>query len=223
MTAHRSAADLVHLLTSLQVADLPALQAGLGNASPRTVCRYLSQISYRRSYNRNGRYYMLHDPSRYDRFGLCSHGSIHFSEDGSLYKTVRRLVREASAGATQREVQDRLRARVHTALLDLIEQQEVGRTTMSRVYIYHHIDEAVAEEQKRRRQDGIDAASRERRSDVSDSDVIRILLVLLRCPGSRPVDVVRRLQGHDPPIRMPHVRAVFDRYDLGEKGGPAIF
>lgn len=223
MTGRRSEEDLIHVLRSLEVADLPTLQARLESASPRTVFRYLSRIPYRRSYNHNGRFYMLHDPVRYDAYGLYSHGDIHFSVDGSLYETVRRLVWESEAGATQREIQERLCARVHKTLLDLHRQQQVGRTPMPRVFLYHHIDEAIAQEQRRKRQDRLDAAGLTAGSEVSDTDVIRVLLVLLRYPGSRPVDVVRHLRGHAPPIPQDHVDAVFDRFALGEKGGPAIF
>lgn len=223
MTSRRSAEDLIRVLTSVEVADLPTLQARLGNASPRTVFRYLSRIPYRRSYNHNGRFYMLHDPARYDAFGLYSHGDIHFSVDGSLYETVRRLVWESEAGATQREIQDRLCARVHKTLLDLHRQQQVGRTPMPKVFLYHHIDGAIADKQRRQRQGRLDAACRTAGSDVSDTDVIRILLVLLHYPGSRPMDVVRHLRGHAPPIQRDHVETVYSRYHLGEKGGPAIF
>jgi hypothetical protein len=223
MTGRRSEEDLLHVLRSEVIADLPTLQSKLGDASPRTVFRYLSRVPYRRSFNHNGRFYTLHDPARYDEYGLFSHGDIHFSVDGTLSKTVRRLVWEAEAGATQREIQDRLCTRVHEALRGLLQQREVGRTAMDRVYLYHHIDDAIAQEQRQCRQQRLDQARQEPRFAVSDVDVIRVLLVLLRYPGSRPQDVVRRLRGHEPPIRLPQIQAVFDRYDLGEKGGPAIF
>jgi hypothetical protein len=60
--------------------------------------------------------------------------------------------------------------------------------------------------------------------DLSDAVIIQVLLVLIRHPGSRPADVVRRLRGHAPPIRLAMVQQVFARYGLdvvGEKGGPA--
>jgi hypothetical protein len=46
-------------------------------------------------------------------------GDVHFSVDGSLAQTVRRLVYEMEAGATHRELQERLRVRVHTTLMTL--------------------------------------------------------------------------------------------------------
>lgn len=46
------------------------------------------------SYNHNGRFYTHPDPVRFDRYGLLSLGTVHFS----LAVTVRRLVRESPDG-----------------------------------------------------------------------------------------------------------------------------
>lgn len=113
MAKKRSAELLRQLLVSETIVDLPRIESALGDVSTMTAFRYLRQVPYRRSYNHNGRYYCLHEPSRYDRFGLWSWNNIHFSVDGSLGKTVRRVVYEMEAGATHRELQERLRVRVH--------------------------------------------------------------------------------------------------------------
>jgi hypothetical protein len=49
--------------------------------------------------------------------------------------------------------------------------------------------------------------------------VIEVLLVLIRHLGATPSDVLRVLRGRSPPVGIEQVRAVFSRYDLGEKGG----
>jgi hypothetical protein len=59
--------------------------------------------------------------------------------------------------------------------------------------------------------------------DLSDIVVIRVLLVLIRHPGSSCGDVVKHLRGHTPAISLTEVQAVFTRYQIGEKGGPRIF
>lgn len=222
MPTRRNPPTVSQLLSSGPPVELADLQVALGDASPATVHRYLRRVPYRRSYNQNGRYYVLHDPSRYDRHGLFSIGDVHFSMDGSLVRTVRRMVCEAVAGATQRELQERLRVRVHNPLLTLHRRGEIGREASLGVYLYVHIDPDVRREQLRHRQEQIEAADAEREARaVSDATIIEVLLVLLRYPGSRVGDVVRRLRGHDPPIPHVQVQAVFDRFDLGQKGGPA--
>ncbi len=223
MAKKRSPELLRQLLVSETVVDLPRIESALGDVSTVTAFLYLRQVPYRRSYNHNGGYYCLHEPSRYDRFGLWSWNDIHFSVDGSLGKTVRRLVYEMAAGATHRELQERLRVRVHNTLLTLLRQGEIDRERIAQFYVYLHRDPVIRREQIGRRQALI--ATRETSPvdvEVGDRIIIQVLLVLLRHPGAKAADVVRYLRGHSPPITMDEIRIVFARYELdslGTKGG----
>jgi len=223
MVQPRSAETLRDLFASETVVDLPRIQAALGGASSMTAFRYLRQIPYRRSYNHNGRYYCLHEPSRYDRLGLWSVGDVHFSVDGSLGKTVRRLVYEMAAGATHRELQERLRVRVHNTLLTLLRRGEIERERLAQLYVYLHPDAEIREEQIKRRGALLDAGKTvQAETAVPDEIVIQILLTLLHHPGAKAAAVLRYLRGHSPPVAMGQVEAVFARYDLasiGKKGG----
>jgi hypothetical protein len=178
----------------------------------------LKEAPYRSSYNHNGRYYALHDPRRYDRFGLWSHGGIHFARDNSLQAAVTRLVQESEAGYTQRELQDLLRVRVQSFVLAGVRRGEIARESVERLYVYVHTELLVRQAQLQRRRERI-AAIREAEAEVSDEVVIQVLLQLIRRPGSRTVDVARRLRRRSPPIRFAQVEAVFSRYRLGQKGG----
>jgi len=190
-----------------------------------TAFRYLRKVPYRRSYNHNGRYYCYHEPSRYDRLGLWTWKDVHFSRDGSLRKTVCRLVGELPSGATQRELQERLQVRVHNTLLDLLRNAEVARERLVEVYVYLHIDPPIREVQIQQRRALLEAqktASAEGKAEVGDPVVIQVLLSLLRHPGAKVADLVRYLRGHAPPITLVQVAWVFDRYELehiGKKGG----
>jgi hypothetical protein len=227
MTQPRSAETLRDLFAAETVVDLPRIQAALGGASSMTAFRYLRQIPYRRSYNHNGRYYCLHEPSRYDRLGLRSVCDVHFSVDGSLGKTVRRLVYEMDAGATHRELQERLRVRVHNTLLTLLRRGEIERERLAHLYVYLHPDMDIREAQIQRRGALLDAGKTVRiETAVPDEIVIRILLTLLHHPGAKAAEMLRYLQGHAPPVAMEQVEAVFARYDLasiGKKGGSSKF
>ena len=75
---------LLPLLASSSPVTLDQLQHALGQPSRRTTFRYLRQVRHLRSYNHNGRFYTGRDPARFDRFGLLSLGTVHFSRDGSL-------------------------------------------------------------------------------------------------------------------------------------------
>jgi len=208
------------LFAKKTVIDLPAIQSSLGEVSVQTAFRYLKLIPYRRSYNHNGRYYALYEASRFDRLGLWSFEGKHFSVDGTLKNTVRRLVHEAPAGATHRELRLQLQLRVHNTLLELWRKDEIDRETVTGFYVYLHPEDVVKQAQIARRQEQL--AARQVETEVTDAIVIEVLLALIRHPGLRLAEVVRRLRGHSPPIRAEHVRVVFDRYDLdhlGEKGG----
>ena len=223
MPTHRSPHTLLKLFESKKVVDLQALQKALGNVSAMTVFRYLKQIPYRSSYNHNGRYYTMHEPSRYDRYGLWSYGDIHFSMDGNLSQTVRRLVYEAEAGATHQELYERLRVRVHNTLYVLFRKGEIERKQVVSVYIYLHTDPTIQEVQlKHRNQQIVTQESDIAEGKINDRIVIQILLTLLRNPGAKAVEVVQHLYGHSPPISMDQVRTVFEIYNLDnikEKGG----
>jgi len=223
MAIKRSPELLRQLFVSESVVDLSRIESALGGASTMTAFRYLKQVPYRRSYNHNGRYYCLHEPSRYDRFGLWSWNNIHFSVDGSLGKTVQRLIYEMGAGATHRQLQELLQVRVHNTLLTLLRRGGIDRERITQVYVYLHRDPAIRKDQIERRQALIAAAQTASvEEEVDDRTIIEVLLVLLRHPGAKAADVVRYLRGHSPPITMPQVGVVFTRYELDnieKKGG----
>jgi len=221
MSKSRSPVKLMELFAEKTVVDLPAIRSALGDISIPTAYRYLNLVPHRRSYNHNGRYYTLDVSSRFDRLGLWTFNGIHFSVDGSLKNTVRRMVCEASAGASHKELQGKLQLRVQNTLLDLWRNNEIARESLDGdVYIYFHSEVTVHESQLALRREML--LAQQTLAEVTDAIVIEVLLVLIRYPDAQFADVVRRLKGHSPPIRAEHVRLVFDRYDLdhlGEKGG----
>ncbi|MDJ0765712.1 MAG: hypothetical protein QNJ97_22200 [Myxococcota bacterium] len=220
MQTARSPEKLTDLLQKQTIVDLPTIRRALGDVSIQTAFRYLKLVPYRRSYDHNGRYYTLYDPMRFDRLGLCSIKGIHFSVDGSLKDTVRRLVHEAPSGATHRELQLMLQLRVQNTLLELWHKAEICRESPAGFYVYLHTDDTVREAQlaKRREQLVVQKAH----AEITDTIIIEVLLTLIRYPHAKLAGLVRRLQGHSPPITAEHIRIILDRYDLahiGEKRG----
>ncbi len=218
----RSPEVLQKLFESKTVVELSDIQAALDDASRATAFRYLKQVPYRRSYNLNGRYYTRHEPARYDRFGLFSHKGIIFSRDGSLASTLVRLVQEAEAGRTQRELRELLRVRVQVLLLQAVRRGAIDRQGVEKLFVYLHTDPLVQQTQLQHRRELIAVAAA--KAEVTDAVVIEVLLTLIRHPASKAADVVRYLHGSSPPILMQQVRIIFDRYDLdniGKKRGPS--
>ena len=220
MPATRSTQKLTELFQIKTVVDLPAIQQALGDVSVQTAFRYLKLVPYRRSYDHNGRYYTLYDASRFDRADLWSIKGIHFSVDGSLKNTIRRLVHEASAGATHRELQLKLQIRVQNTLLELWRKAEISRESLAGFYVYFHMEDTIREAQLLRRREQL--AIQQAHAEITDAIVIEVLLTLIKYPDAKFAGVVRRLQGHSPPITADHVHIILDRYhleNLGEKGG----
>ena len=212
-------------LASPAPVTFPQLQAALGNASRPTTFRFLKQVPHLRSYNHNGRYYTHPDPLRFDQFGLLSLGDVHFSRDGTLAATVRRLVAESPDGCTQKELQARLQVRTQPFLLAAVRRQALVRERMAGVWVYRAADPAVGDAQRQARQARLDAQRVSATAAAPEAAVIiAVLLALVRHPGASPARVARRLQGHAPPISLPQVSAVFTRFDLAQgaqKGGSA--
>lgn len=218
----RSSQQLIKLFDAKPIIVLEEMQKALDTASRATVFRYLAKVSYRRSYNCNGRYYTKHDLTRYDRHGIFSFKGIHFSLDGNLVATLSRLVCESSSGQTQRELQELLQVRVQTSLTAMVHDKQLARAKVTGTFIYLHIDSKIRKAQLAKRNEMIEDHKFAIEA-VTDAVVIQVLLILIRHPGSKAGDVAHRLKGHSPPITMQHVRVVFDRYNLdnvGEKKGP---
>lgn len=211
----RSCEAITDLLASTDVVQFKDIQTALDHASRATAFRYLKQVPYQRSYNHNGRYYTRKDSVRYDRHGLFSCGDIHFSRDGSVSETLKRLVHESASGLTARELQTLLQVRVQVFLLDAVRHNAVTREKIRGLYVYVHTDNAVRERQLLQRREQVEARESALANDLlTDAVIIAVLLALLHHPEAKAADVVRYLQGHSPPIPMVQVDAVFARYGL---------
>ena len=220
----RSPKMLTDVLAGPAPLTFPQLQAALNGASPATTSRYLRSVPYLRSYNHNGRFYTLDDPGRFDEFGLFRLDSACFSRDGSLTATVTRLVCQADAGWTHKELRSLLHVPSHACLLAAVQKERIQRERSDGVFLYLSADAAVAERQRQARLSRIREARTGLVTALDPSLVIEVLLALIRNPNSSPALLARRLRGHSPPIRLDQITAVLQRFDLQqvvEKGGPA--
>ncbi len=209
--------ELIHLFRSHKILTLAEIKDHLGGISNPTAFRYLKHIPYRTSYNRNGRYYTLHDETKYDSLGLWAHEGVRFSRDGTLTASVSRLVQESPAGYTQRELQEVLSVRVQNILQTLLERSEIRRELVGSVYVYFHPRPDLQGSQKERR---LKTVHEKTDAPISNEGIIDILLAVIRHPGSNPAGISRRLRGRCPPIRVKQVRWVLDRYGIDpQKGG----
>ena len=178
----RSPDMLVKLLQSTRPVTFEQMQAALGDASRATTFRYLKQVPYLHSYNHNGRYYTIHDPTGFDRWGLASHGDVYFSRDGTLAATVKRLIRESTAGWTQKELQALLCVRVQVVLLKAVRKSEIQRQMIGGFYLYLHAGPAIGQAQQQARQARFDSPLS---SEAVDAVVLDNTCLLYTSPSPR--------------------------------------
>ena len=219
----RSPAMLANALAGPEPLTLSQLRTVLGNASPATAFRFLRKVPHLRSYNHNGRFYTHADPARFDRYGLLSLGTARFSRDRSLTATVTRLVGEADAGWTHKELRSLLHVPSHACLRSAASRGKIQRVRSDGVFLYLSADASVAQRQRQARLRPARQSRRPAAGQLDPAMVIEVLLALLRHPVSSAAQLARHLRGHSPPIRLSHITAVFQRFDLEEivkKRGP---
>ena len=98
--------------------------------SHMTVFRILKEHGYYTSYNCNAAYYTLRETPRFDDTGLWEYHNARFSQFGSLNDTIVALVKNAAAGCTVRELEDRLHVQAANLLSRLVRH---GRLTQRRL------------------------------------------------------------------------------------------
>lgn len=218
----RSADEARQALTRLfrrqKIADLDQLFAALRTRSRMTVFRRLSQVGYLSSSSHAGRYYTLRDGPQFDPDGLWQHAGVLFSRDGTLKETVVRLVQQADAGQFHRELQRRVRLRVHNTLADLIASHRLGRAPIAGEYLYVSANRARAATQlARRAQLGPPPASAPK--DLEPAVVIEVLVevihgVVVRLDAQH---VAARLVARGVAVTVAQVEEVFRRHGVVKK------
>ncbi len=135
-----------------RVTEMKALQRVSPSRSQRSLFRDLSQLDYLSSYSHAGRYYTLASIPEFDEYGLWFYKGVGFSRMGTLKKTVTGLVDTSAAGYLHRELEHRVRVRVHNTLLDLVRGKQIQRESLGpRKTLYLSADASRAAEQFDRR------------------------------------------------------------------------
>lgn len=127
---------LVDLLRARTVAAMPQLMAALGTATRRTVVRKLAQLPHLTSYSHAGGFYALPESARFDRHGLWSFGSVHFSSRGTLLATAEALASAAPAGRFVEELDALLHVVTANALRQLAGDRRLARVKVAGRFLY---------------------------------------------------------------------------------------
>lgn len=204
------------------IVQIEALFRALKTRSRMSVFRRMSLLGYLTSYTHTARYYTLREIPQFDELGLWRYGNVGFCRAGTLKTALVELVERSEAGRTHREAQDLLRTRVRNELLDHVRAGRLERKMLDdEHWLYLSANTARAAKQWARR------LRDKKRATVlfgpmTAAMTVEVLLAVLQDSRvlATPEQVVRRLHHQGISVPLEHVQWVFERYELGKKGGP---
>lgn len=120
--------------------------------SPRSLWAYLKEWGCYRSYNQNGRYYVLPDIPKFDQQGIWKFKNVYFSKHGNLKESIFHLVNQFPSGGNVNEVGAFLGISVHAHLTQYFKSGQIERGKYNGVYVYFSQNSAVYERQKKARE-----------------------------------------------------------------------
>ena len=132
-------------------ATMTQLKAVLGTTVDMTVYRKLRKLSYLTSYSHHGKYYTLHEVTRFDSLGLWRHSDARFSKYGTLINTAQALVTLAEKGYSLSELRRIVGCEVKETVLTLVRQNRIHREIIDGQFVYFAANLATQQKQHRLR------------------------------------------------------------------------
>ncbi len=118
------------------VLSLPEVKKTLGTCSRITAIRKCKRLETVSSYSHKGSYCVLSTTPSYDKNGVWNVNNIWFSEQGTLLKTICRLVQHSKDGYFSNELDELLHVKTSNSLTTLFAQNFLCRTKINSRYIY---------------------------------------------------------------------------------------
>ncbi len=198
---------------------MSAIERACPGISRRSLYRDLSTLGYVASYSHAGSYYTLRAHAPFDDDGIWQYQDVGFSRHGTLKATSRQLVERADAGRIHKELEQRLRVRVHNTLLGLVRQGQIAREVLGPTYLYVSTDAARAAAQLDNRRRVIEAATLPA-GEVTPTVMIEVLLEVIHTAGARasPVVIASRLATRGVAVTTEQVDAIFREHGIEKKG-----
>lgn len=208
---------LLRLFARQRIADRDAVFAALKTRSRMTLYRRLSEVGYWSSYTNAGGYYTLKDIPVFDADGLWLYRRVGFSRDGTLKKTVVRLVDQADAGRLHRELEALLHIRVHNTVLELCHQGDLGRALVGGEYLYVNADAKRAAAQVAAREKQSATGARAALRPLGLPQVIDVLVAVIQASNADAWKIATKLQARGLDVTPEQVEAVFVTYRIKKK------
>lgn len=183
--------------------------------SIQTARRRLKAWKAYRSYNQNGRYYALREVPRFDAQGLWQCRGVFFSRYGNLTETVVESICRSEAGLSARELGERLRLNPRSFLSAFAQHPRLRREKHAGRFVYYAADPQIYSRQQHRRST-IPVVTPE----LSESEVVAILVEQIKHPQLPPEALARRLRGKNLRIDPDRIRRLFAHHGLAVKKTP---
>jgi hypothetical protein len=122
------------------ILDMKTMKSIMGTDVDMTIHRILKQLSYVSSYSHAGKYYSLNRLAKFDPQGLWHFDDIHFSNTGTLKKTILELLNKSKNGYTAKELEEVLKVFPHNVLLALTQNNKVVRDQTENNFVYFSPD-----------------------------------------------------------------------------------
>lgn len=191
--------------------------ADLLDVSVRTARRRLRQWNAHRSYNRNGRYYVLPEVARFDSDGLWRYRKIGFSSYGNLTQTVVGLVQNSSAGLAAGELGRLLGMDPHGFLSLFREHPGLRREKYQGRFVYFCADKVRHAEQSEVRQ------NRVRHAELpGDAEAVAILVAAIKHGGLNAEQLCREVEIQGIASTPQRIENLFSHHGLTLKKTPPL-
>jgi len=189
--------------------------ANLLDSSTRTAQRRLKEWHAYRSYNKNGRYYVLPRSAEFDSSGIWKCKDILFSEHGNLRGTLFYCIDRADAGLSAAELSHLLGLPAYSFLSRYNQSWGLPKEKYQGVYMYFSKDRRISAEQRRKREARVRSQATEKLP--CDAHSILILAELIKHPGACPEDLVRRVRRKGVAVGIGEVRNLLVHHDVLKK------
>jgi hypothetical protein len=182
------------------------------SCSQRSVQRYLREWRCLSSYNHNGKYYVLPDVPRFNRFGIWRYDDIGFSRYGNLKETVLGLIENAKAGMTAAEMGEVMGVNPHSFMSQFRNDPRLRREKRRGRLVYFCSRLEVCEAQRRER-----ILKEPPVALPSDVQAVIILVYLIKNPDATIDELVTNIQKEQKGIEREMVERLLEHHGIQEK------
>ena len=207
--------NVLTIFRSKQVITLNEL-AELSKCSIKTIQRRLKKGKTYRSYNQNGRYYVLADVPAFNQDGIWQFKDIFFSKHGNLRETLVHLVEQSEAGCSVSEMSSILGMPVHKFLCEHFKNApalERNKHQGSYIYFSKHSKRYAQQKDQREKLVG----SQARQNSPSNAEAVIILVELIKHLNDTVEQLTRRVRRRGLRVSIEAVHHLLLYHDLLKK------